>query len=171
MLVEELRVPSENDFLHGVRVVTRQMRRDNPKAKLTNFIETASEVRKDLPAGINEAVMFDEEGRALEGLSSNFFAVLDGEIWTAGEGVLDGITRALVLEAGRALRIPMRMQPPEIKNLARFQEAFITSSGRGLLPVCQVDELAIGSGKPGPTTLRVMAYCSERIQADLEAFV
>ena len=171
LCAEPFKVPPAEAYFHGVKVITCHLERALPKAKLTRFIAKAGPIRQSLPPGVNEAVMVNAEGQMLEGLSSNFFAVLDGEIWTAGEGVLDGITRALVLEAGRDLRIPMRMEPPEIKDLARFQEAFITSSGRGLLPVCQVDELAIGNGKPGPITLRVMASCNEHIQADLEAFV
>ncbi len=97
-LVDSLHVPPSEAYHQGVRVVTRQMQRHNPKAKVTSFIETAEKVRETLPEGVNEAVMIGEDGHMLEGLSSNFFVVRDGTVWTAEQGVLSGITRTIVID-------------------------------------------------------------------------
>jgi branched-chain amino acid aminotransferase len=166
--VETLAVPPDAAYLHGVQVITCDLQRALPRAKLTRFIAKADPLRKGLPAGVNEAVMVNKDGLLLEGLSSNFFAVLDGEIWTAGEGVLEGITRTLVIEAAQKSGVSLHLQSPSVNDLQRFQEAFITSSGRGLLPVCKIDDAQIGSGSPGQITQRLMVLFSERILADLE---
>lgn len=168
ILVEPLHVPAPGAYLHGVRVVTRPMQRENPKAKLTNFIHTASTVRHQLPEGINEALMVGEDGRVLEGLSSNFFAVQDGVIWTADEGVLSGITRATVLEVIRSQGLPLRLEGIPVGELERLEEAFLTSASRAVLPVTEIDGHPVGNGRPGPITRRLLEDYLQQIEAQIE---
>lgn len=52
------------------------------------------------PADVNELLLADSDGTILEGLSSNFYVVMGGTLYTAGEGVLPGTVRDLVLEVG-----------------------------------------------------------------------
>lgn len=168
VMVEALHVPPAEAYQNGVQVVTYRMRRSNPKAKLTSFIEIAESVRKQLPPGINEAVMISEEGIALEGLSSNFFAVTGGEIWTAEQGVLSGITRSMVLDAARSLNIPLRLEGIPAERLSSIDEAFITSASRAVLPVTDIDGQPVGSGRPGPLTMRLAQRYQETIEQSLE---
>jgi branched-chain amino acid aminotransferase len=165
---EELRTPDERAYSEGVKVVTSQVERYLPAAKLTGFIKKAGEARQVLPADAYEAVMVDEAGRIKEGLSSNFFAVWDGMLWTAGEGVLPGVTRALVLASAEKLGIALRLEAVRVEQIAEIQEAFITSSSRGVLPVIQVDEVVVGKGRPGKMTRRIAAEFERLIEAKLE---
>ena len=167
-LAEILHVPSVMEYQRGVMAVTRTLHRNNPKAKLTNFIATAAEVRKTLPQGINEAVMIGEDGHALEGLSSNFFGVRGGVVWTAEEGVLSGITRSLVLDEIRAQGLPLRLEGVPVGEIAELDEAFITSASRAVLPVTVIDDRPVGNGKPGPVTRGLMEGYKARIEAALE---
>ena len=167
-LAEVLHVPASEAYVHGVSAVTRTLHRNNPKAKLTNFIATASEVRKTLPAGVEEALMIGGDGRVLEGLSSNFFGVRGGVVWTAEEGVLSGITRALVLDEIRMQGIPLRLEGVPEEEIAGLDEAFITSASRAVLPVTVIDDRSVGSGTPGPVTKRLMEGYKARIEAALE---
>ena len=73
--LERLHTPPEEAYHEGVRAITHRMQRENPKAKLTNFLATASEYRAQLPQGVNEMLMVDQNGMILEGLSSNFYGV------------------------------------------------------------------------------------------------
>lgn len=168
LLLEPLHVPPPAAYTQGVRVVTVPLQRQNPKAKLTGFIETASRVRQSLPAGVNEAVMIGPDGSLLEGLSSNFFAVVNGVIWTAEQGVLSGITRSLVLEAAQALGFPLRLESLPAKDLPAVAEAFITSASRAVLPVTVIDEQRVGNGQPGPVTLSLLQRYHEMIEQALE---
>ncbi len=155
LAAEPLHTPPQEAYAHGVRVVIRRMQRINPKAKLTRFIQRSDPVRQSLPAGVNEAVMVNEQDELLEGLSSNFYAILYGEIWTAEAGVLSGITRSMVIECARRLDIPMRYQPARLSDVPRIQEAFITSASRAVLPLCQIEDTTLPQ-TPGALTRRLM---------------
>jgi len=165
---EPLQTPATEAYHQGVRVVTVTMQRLLPKAKLTRFIERAAPVRQALPHDVNEAVMVDESGHLLEGLSSNFFAWWQDRLWTAESGVLSGITRSLVLECASQLRLPVQCEPITRSNIPFLVEAFITSSSRGVLPVRQIDDLSIGAGQPGPVTRQLMSAYTERIRQIVE---
>jgi branched-chain amino acid aminotransferase len=165
---EPLDVPPTGAYLEGVSIVTCTLKRLLPEAKLTRFLARSRPIRQSLPVGINEAVMVDAQGFLLEGLTSNFFAISQGEIHTAGEAVLAGITRGLTLECARRLEIPVRLQAVHMSDLTSLQEAFLTSSSRGVLPVCRIDAIRIGSGKPGPLTRWLMQVYDELIEEKIE---
>ncbi|NLG96806.1 MAG: hypothetical protein GX491_05555 [Chloroflexi bacterium] len=168
IIIEPLHVPTELEYEKGVRVVTRKMHRHNPKAKLTGFIEQAAAVRKELPEGISEAVMISEDGRLLEGTSSNFFSVKNGVVWTADEGVLSGISRGIVLDVIREQGIPLELSGLPYAELAEIDEAFITSASRSVLPVVEVDGIKLGTGQPGPITRRLLQGYLARVEQELE---
>lgn len=168
LLGEPLVVPSQRAYEQGVAVVTRAMQRSNPRAKLTNFIEQSREVRQELPSEINEALMIDPAGNVLEGLSSNFFGVLAGEIWTAQEGVLIGITRSITIDLIDLAGVPLRLQALPAASLSFLDEAFITSSSRAVLPVTSIDGEPVGNGQPGPITRAILRAYLERIEQSLE---
>jgi len=168
VLAAVLEIPSLEDYQQGVMVITTPLQRSNPKAKLTGSIRRAEQVRSQMSPGMHEALMLGEDGRILEGLSSNFFAVKSGEAWTAEEGVLSGITRALVLQEIKRAGIPLRLSPVTIDELPFLDETFITSSSRAVLPVRQVDGLVIGGGSPGPLTQRIARLYHERISIELD---
>jgi branched-chain amino acid aminotransferase len=166
--VDLLKVPPPEAYQLGVKVVTCDLRRPLPKAKLTGFIARAELARQRLPPDANEAIMVDVQGCLLEGLSSNFFAVLGEAVYTAEEGVLSGVTRSLVLESAAHLDMPVRLEPVKLEDLPRLQEAFITSSSRGILPVSQADQARIGAGRPGEITHRLMGDYVARLRNELE---
>lgn len=166
--LEPLVTPSPQAYQQGVRVVTTDLQRQLPKAKLTRFIDRSGPLRRALPPDVNEAIMLDADGRFLEGLSSNFFAVLDGVLWTAEQEVLAGITRRLALECARRLGLPLRLEAPSQADLPRFQEAFITSSSRGVLPVRQIDQSVIGTHCPGPLTRQLMGEFAACLETQTE---
>jgi branched-chain amino acid aminotransferase len=89
--IEGLTTPPLNSYKNGVSVVTTEMKRLNPKAKLSNFLIVSEAIRTSKINGVNEVLMVDEDGVILEGLSSNFFAILDGQIWTEDEKVLSSV--------------------------------------------------------------------------------
>lgn len=153
--VEPLEPLPESYYTDGVWCVTLPLRRDHPDAKDTRFIATASEAYRSLPEGAHEGLMVAEDDSILEGLSSNFFAVLDGVLHTEDERALHGITRGVVLELGQDL-VPVSLTPIRIADLPRVAECFLTSVSREILPVTRVDDVVIGGGAPGPITTAVM---------------
>ena len=166
--LEELRTPPERAYLEGVRVISHTMQRDNPKAKLTKFLMTASKFRAKLPAEVNEMLMVDQNGTILEGLSSNFFGLLSGAMWTVEEGVLPGITRSAVLEIAKNNGIPVHLKGIQTSQLAALDECFITSASRGVLPVVKVDNVTIGSGKPGSVSQDLIEWFDLWVEKNVE---
>jgi branched-chain amino acid aminotransferase len=154
-------------YQQGVKTITCSIQRSVPKAKLTRFINSANDIRKQMPDDVHEALMVSS-GKILEGLSSNFFAIKEDVIWTAEEGVLSGVTRSVVLDEIRGEGIISRFSPLPVEDISVIEEAFITSSSRGVLPVVQIDDQQIGAGKPGPITIQLHKRYLQRIEEELE---
>ena len=169
ILIESLQIPGKNEYGRGVRVLTVRHQRQNPKAKLTQFIEIADTIRKEYPGDLNDLLMVDDDGFILEGLNSNFFAVRNAEVFTAGENVLSGITRETVLKVIRQLGIPMRLSPIHIHDLEKIDEAFLTSASRSVLPIAQIDQTRIKVPVPGPITLSIRDAYWKYVQSRLES--
>jgi branched-chain amino acid aminotransferase len=140
----------------GVACITVPGRRENPHAKDTRSLTTADRTYEQLPAGRHEALLVDQDGAILEGLTSNFFAVHDGILHTEDERVLHGVTRSLVLELAGAV---VEVAPTAIRTdqLPRVQECFVTSVSREVLPVTRIDETGVADGRPGPVTRELMS--------------
>jgi branched-chain amino acid aminotransferase len=165
---EPLSTPPAESYLTGVDVISRNMHRINPKAKLTSFLASTKEIRKELMPGINEVLMVGEDGQILEGLSSNFFAVVGDALWTADNDVLSGITRLMVLDIASNLSLPVVKQGINISDIGLIEEAFITSASRLVLPVKKIDQKSIGKVVPGFVTGRVMSEFTRSINGSLE---
>jgi branched-chain amino acid aminotransferase len=152
----------------GVACVTLpRLHRDQPHVKDTRFIPTARRAYRQLTAGIEEGLLLAEDGAVLEGLSSNFFALLDGTLHTEEERVLAGITRALVLEVAEP-RVRVVWHPVRRDELARISEAFITSASREVLPVVQIDHEVIGDGRVGRITRTIMDAFASLVRLEAE---
>lgn len=156
-------------YSRGVRCgTTRRLARDTPRAKRSEFIKPSRSEKAGHDSDVQELLLVDAEGCIFEGISSNLFAVLDGALRTAGEGVLEGVTRGVVLALAVEL-LPVVCTAIHLADLPRVSEAFITSSSREVMPVVQIDQTTIGTGKPGPITQILMdryrAYLMEAAES------
>jgi branched-chain amino acid aminotransferase len=97
-------------------------------------------------------VLLDADGNVTEGPGFNVFVVHDGTLMTPPDGVLQGITRATVMELARRLGTRVVAQAFDAAFLRAADEVFITSTAGGVMPVSVVDGRAIGDGKPGALT-------------------
>jgi branched-chain amino acid aminotransferase len=120
----------------------------------TDAIAAFLEARR---AGADEALLLDTAGHCSEATSSNLFVHAGGMLLTPPPScaVLPGITRATILEIAQAIGVPAAERPFGLEVLLGADEAFLTSSLRGIAPVAQVDGRAIGSGAPGELTRRI----------------
>lgn len=168
VFVEALHILRDYDYAHGVKVVTFFHKRQNPKAKRTQFINTANSIRNNISGDYEDVLMSDEDGFILEGLNSNFFAIKQGEIFTASANVLSGITREMVLRVIHQLDVPLHLSPVNITELEKLDEGFLTSASRAVLPIAQIDGYKIGTSIPGPITTRITKAYWEYVTARLE---
>ncbi len=149
ILIESLKTLPETIYQRGVRVVMSNMERQNPRLKTTSFIRQSSGERISIwKSGIFEALMV-HRGRIMEGFTSNFYAVRYGQIITARNGILLGVTRRTVLRLARANGVEIEYRPLRVDELPSINEAFITSSSRGVVPVTEIEGQPVGAGQVG----------------------
>jgi branched-chain amino acid aminotransferase len=116
--------------------------------------------------GFVEGIALDAAGYVSEGSGENLFVVRDGEIITPplGASVLPGITRDSIIKLAQELGIRLREQiiPREMLYIA--DEVFFTGSAAEVTPIRSIDRIPVGSGKPGPITLKLQETFFEVVE-------
>jgi branched-chain amino acid aminotransferase len=138
----------------GVVVRLSPLRRERPLVKVASFVVA----RRPYPLGRQDAyehLIVDEQGRILEGTSSNFVGLQGRRLRLSGELALQGVTQRIVAALAREHGLEPEHAPLVLAELAGLDEAFLTGSTRGLVPVIAVEEQRIGDGRPGPWTRRL----------------
>jgi branched-chain amino acid aminotransferase len=151
--------PSPALYENGVAVdFAPDLVRNQPLVKTAAFAQN----RQRYPIGqadVYEYLMTDENGRLLEGTATNFYAVRDGVVYTAGDGVLEGITRKIILELLPQIGIPLCLQAITKQEIGSIDEAMLSSSSRAVFPVISIAGQQIGNARPGAIGRRLhMAY-------------
>jgi branched-chain amino acid aminotransferase len=151
---------------NGVSCVTvRHTARSSPRAKQTGWLTTRKSFPRSQPTSAYEYLLVDHDDRILEGSSSNFYAIL-GEppvLRTAGEQVLGGIARSIVLEIAPPV-VQVELTAIDRSQLPEARETFLTSATRGIIPIVQVDRRPVGTGNPGPITRGLMQLYDRRAE-------
>ncbi|HXT71807.1 MAG TPA: aminotransferase class IV [Vicinamibacterales bacterium] len=152
-------------FSDGITVSLVDVRRNHPQAlnpmiKSNNLLNNALAMQQALRAGAEEALMCNQAGEIVECSQSNFFIVRQGGLLTPPltAGLLPGITRAFVMELAAELGIPAAEARLTPEDLDTADEAFVTGTTREVTPVVRVDTAAIGSGRPGPVSQKLLAH-------------
>lgn len=111
--------------------------------------------------------IFIRDGMVTETSHANALAVIAGAVHThpIDGSVLPGVTREVVIELAREMGIPVHERAMTRAELLAADEVFLAGTLSDVMPVVQVDDTRIGSGKPGPVTLRLY----EAIRARLDA--
>lgn len=109
------------------------------------YVEAARRARA---AGADEALLSDGQGGVAEATAANLFAVIDGVLVTppARLPLLPGITRAWVIHQAAAMRLRFRERALRAEDLARAEEAFLTGSLAGVVPLFTLDGRRVGGG-------------------------
>ena len=128
----------------------------DPKAKNYHWNDLTMGLLGALDEGADTVLLTDARGNVVEGPGFNVFAVIAGKLVTPSEGVLEGITRRTVIEMAQQLGLGVELRALAAGELRGAQEAFLSSSGGGVLPVTQVDGQPVGDGRVGATTKRLV---------------
>jgi branched-chain amino acid aminotransferase len=123
-------------------------------------------------AGYEEAILLDDHGHVSEGSGENVFVVRDGIIHTPPQtaGILDGINRKSLIEIARDLGHEVVERDIARAELYLADEIFMTGTAAELVPVREVDDHAIGDGKPGPLTGEVQAVFEDALHGRAERY-
>src|SRR5437660_3342484 len=150
-------------FARGIKLVTTRLQRQLPEAKTSNYVAAIRALKEAARHDASDALFVSEQDHVLEGTRSNFFVFRGDTLITPHSGVLIGVTRNVVLELTRG-RFAIEERPILLSELPLVDEAFITSSGREITPVVQIDEIIIGNGKPGPRTYELEQRFIEMVE-------
>ncbi len=166
--LQPLARPQPEDYVKGLGAVTFDGERAMPQAKSLNTLVNTLAKQKATAAGENEGLLVDRQGNIAEGSASNLFVVQDGSlILPPDETILAGVTSQIVLMLAGQNHMPVVRRPIPLDELAQWDEAFLTSTSRHVLPLVRVDGQPVGAGIPGPITQAL----THRFDAYFDAYV
>jgi branched-chain amino acid aminotransferase len=151
----------------GITLVTASVRRPapdclDPKIHHNNLLPSILAKIEANVAGADDAVMLDHRGFIAETNATHIFMVTGGMLATPTTASCPaGITRAVVFELAAVAGLPCQVGDYTLPQLYVADEAFVTGTMGGLVPVLAVDGRAIGDGKPGPVTGQLAALFAD----------
>jgi branched-chain amino acid aminotransferase len=162
-------------YAHGMEMVTVPTVRSlhsalNPAIKSLNYLNNILAKIEANNAGVEEAVMLNAQGYVAEGTADNLFIVKGGRLLTPPleAGALYGITRATVIELAEQAGVKVGEPNLTRYDLFNADECFVSGTGAEIMPVVKIDGRAIGNGKPGPLTKKLVGQYHALTQASGE---
>jgi len=161
-IVDTIAVFPKEKLQMGLSLVTSSFRRPgpdvlDPRIKSLNYLNNVQAKGEARRQGADEALMLNAQGQVSEASVANVFVVNDGVLATppTTDGCLDGITRATVMEMAGELGIPCLERTLGRTDFFGGDEAFLTGTGAGIVPIGMLDGETIGCGGVGPVTQRL----------------
>jgi branched-chain amino acid aminotransferase len=159
IIVDDISMYPAESYEKGLRVVTASIIRNhpnalNPRIKSLNYLNNILAKIEADRAGCQEAIMLNHIGEVAECTADNIFLVKHGNLRTPhlAAGILEGVTRNLVIELARAAKIPVQEMALTRHDVLSADECFLTGTGAEIAPIIECDGRTIGNGKPGPIT-------------------
>lgn len=165
VLMHPLKDMPRDHYLRGICATTTSLARTIPQAKTLQYIPAIVALQKGRSKNAIEALYLNSKNEILEATTSNFFAFdQSGTLITnASEEILFGITREVILKLAPA-HFPVKIRPIFYDEISHLEEAFISSSTKEVMPLVQIDDHIIGSGKVGPRTQKLIELFAEYSQ-------
>jgi D-alanine transaminase len=154
MYSRAMKFPDAAKKERGIRVITtRDIRWRACNVKSLNLLANALAKKKAQRAGADEALLIDA-GEVREGASASFFIVSGGKIVThpLDEHILPGVVRDRTIGLAIASKIRVDERPIRETELFDLDEAFVTSTSLGVMPVSEIDGRVIGNSRRGEIT-------------------
>lgn len=155
--------PDEVKKERGIRVITVPDRRwRHCDVKSVNLLANAIAKKKAQRAGADEALLI-EDALVREGASTSFFAVIGGRVIThpLDEHILPGVVRDHVIDLAIAAHIRVDERPLREAELFTLDEAFVTSTTQGVMPVTEIDGRVVGNSRRGEVTTELQRRFDE----------
>jgi branched-chain amino acid aminotransferase len=175
VIIPEYKEPLPELAERGIRLATVHVRRgppdvQDPKINSHSKLNCVLACIQATKAGADEGLMLDPRGFVATCNSTNFFAVRRGEVWTSTPGwCLNGITRGVTLELCREHGMPARETDMSLTEVHAADEAFVTGTFAGIVPVTEIDGRRIGTGARGPMTHRLQQLYAARVERECGA--
>lgn len=167
----------EEGIRNGIRVKTSSFIRPHlnsvmTKGKINGQYVTGVLARKEAVAdGFDEAIFLDPWGNVAEGSGENIFMVRKGVVKTPPlSSILEGITRETVIEILKHRGVEIQETLFSKDELWSADEVFLTGTAAEITPVVEMDRRTLGTGKPGPITLKIQKDYQNIVQGDLPSY-
>jgi len=130
----------------------------SPNIKSGNYLNNIMALLPKDSSKYQDSYMLDHQGYVTEGTTFNIFFIKEGVIYTSPDqaDILHGITRDIVFYCADKLNIKVKKEFFKPKSIQQADEAFATSSTKEIVPITKIDQYAIGSGKLGGVTKKLM---------------
>lgn len=169
VIIPEFKDPLPDTVEKGIRLFTVHVRRgppdvQDPKLNSHSKLNCILACIQAAKAGFDEALMLDPQGFVATCNSTHFFIVRGAEVWTStGDYCLGGITRGNVIRLCRDNGITVRERNFSLTDVYGADEAFVTGTFAGLVPVREVDGRILGEGRRGPTVERLQGLYKQLV--------
>ncbi|MFU8821949.1 MAG: aminotransferase class IV [Gammaproteobacteria bacterium] len=172
VITAEFKAPPRELYIQGLALATSKFRTSGPETfdmrlnshSRLNLIQALLEA---IEAGADEALMLDPHGFVASCNATNFFIVRDGVVRTStGEYCFNGITRGHVIELCRANGIPVELARFTLEDAHAADEAFVTGTFGGVVPVASLDARRYSGPLPGPFTARLANLYQALLQSE-----
>lgn len=175
VIIPEYKNPLPDTLERGLKLFTVHVRRGYPDVQ-DNKLNSHSKLNcitaciQAYTAGADEGLMLDPHGFVATCNSTHFFIVRKGEVWTStGQYCLGGITRGNVLAVCADAGIPALEKSFSLTDVYGADEAFVTGTFAGVVPVREVDGRVIGEGRRGPMVERLQSLYRAFVARDIAA--
>ncbi|MCM8782188.1 MAG: branched-chain-amino-acid transaminase [Candidatus Omnitrophica bacterium] len=162
VITDTISLYTEKLYKDGLSIVTVPTRRNiaeaiSPQIKSLNYLNNILGKIEAINAGVEEAIMLNQDGFVAECTGDNIFIVKNQRLLTPPvySGVLKGITRSAVIDLANKAKIPCSEEVLTRYDLYNADECFLTGTAAEIIPVVKIDGRIIATGKPGPLTLRL----------------
>ena len=163
LIVMDVTSYSQSFYEKGIQVALVSIKRNpvdslNPNIKTGNYLNNVLAKMEAEKLGAQDAIMVNPWGYLTEGTTSNLFFVCDGHILTPSMdcGILSGITREIIIQLAKENGLHIEEGKWPGAELLKADEIFLTGTIKKVMPVSHLDGRPVGSGKPGPITLRLL---------------
>jgi len=149
--------PSRDKYEQGFTAAVSEIRRNKTKfshIKSIDYHPFRQALLKARSKGCDEAILLNNRGQLVEGATTNIFFVKNKVLYTPAVrcGCLNGITRQIIIKCAREAGISCKAVMVGITRLRSADEAFLTNSLMGVMPLTVLDGRFIGNGKIGQVT-------------------
>ncbi len=154
ILLEPITIYPQEIYKKGIKLMTHEYQRHFSRAKSLNYSKAYS-LKSEKEAKKAFEILYIKEDQVLECSTSNIFIFKNGKLITPKDNILLGTTRQFILQLAQK-HWPIEERIINTEEVLQADEVFISATNKEIMPVIQIEEHTIATGKPGPETKRLM---------------
>ncbi len=163
VVMAEPREPLFGEKVKGISAIVSSLRRTpswalDPRIKTLNYLNNILAKIEAIEAGVEEAIMLNEQGYVAETSTENVFVVKNGVVATPHPslGILKGITRDVTIRIVKELGYPLEERDITVHELYNADEVLVTGTAAEIVPILKISGRVIADGQVGPVFQKIL---------------